>query len=101
MDAQDADPTSILNLSRELIGLRRRYPALKTGGMRMLEAAGSLLAFERGEGDEALLCVFNLGHSPEAWTAPEGWRLVEAVNLPDPTATSLPPLAGLLLARSA
>ena len=101
VDAQEADPTSILNLSRELIGLRRRYPALKTGGMRMLEAAGSLLAFERGEGDEALLCVFNLGHSPEAWTAPEGWRLVEAVNLPDPTATSLPPLAGLLLARSA
>ena len=101
VDAQDSDPASILNLSRALIGLRRRYPALKTGGMRMLEAAGSLLAFERGEGEEALMCVFNLGHSPEAWTAPEGWRLVEAVNLPDPTATSLPPLAGLLLGRSA
>jgi alpha-glucosidase len=100
VDVQDADPASILNLSRELIGLRHRYPALRTGGMHMYPVAGPVLSFERGEGDEALLCVFNLGHSPEAWTLPEGWRVVEAVNTPDPVSGTLPSLAGLLLARA-
>jgi len=100
VDVQDADPASILNLSRELIGLRHRYPALRTGGMHMYPVAGPVLSFERGEGDEALLCVFNLGHSAEAWTLPDGWRVVEAVNTPDPASGTLPSLAGLLLARA-
>ena len=99
VDVQNADPNSILNLSRELIGLRRRYAALRTGAMHMHEAAGSVLSFERGEGDDALLCVFNLGHSPEAWALPAGWRVVEAVNTPEPSAETLPSLAGLLLAK--
>ncbi|HEX8470660.1 MAG TPA: alpha-glucosidase, partial [Brevundimonas sp.] len=78
VDVQEADPASILSLSRELIGLRHRYAALRTGGMHMHPVAGSVLSFERGEGDDALLCVFNLGHSPESWTLPAGWRVVEA-----------------------
>ncbi|CAN5146141.1 alpha glucosidase [soil metagenome] len=100
VDVQNTDPTSILNLSRELIGLRHRYPALRTGGMHMRPTAGPVLSFERGEGDDALLCVFNLGHSPERWSLPSGWRVVEAINTPDPAAGTLPSLAGLLLARA-
>lgn len=100
VDVQDADPTSILNLSRELIGLRHRYAALRTGGMHMHPVAGSVLSFERGEGDEALLCVFNLGHSPESWALPAGWKVVEAVNVIDAGSGTLPSLAGLLLAKT-
>ncbi len=100
VDVQDADPASILNLSRELIGLRHRYAALRTGRMVMRQAAGPVLSFERGEGNDALLCVFNLGHSNEAWSIPAGWKVVEAVNTPEPSAGTLPSLGGLLLART-
>ncbi|CAN5304913.1 alpha glucosidase [soil metagenome] len=100
VDAEEADAGSILHLSRRLIALRGTYAALRTGEMRMRPAAGPVLSFERGSGDEALLCVFNLGHSSEPWSPPGGWRVVEAVNTDEASAATLPSLAGLLLARS-
>ena len=87
--------------SRRLIGLRRRFPVLRTGSMSMVTAKDGLLVFWRGEGSEGLLCVFNLGHDPIEWSPPMGWQVVEAVNAPDPAAGTLPPLAGLLLAQVA
>ena len=99
VDAQEADPASMLNLTRRLIALRRDHPALRTGGMTMTAAAEGLLTFQRDAGAEALLCVFNLGHAPIDWSIPEGWSVVEAVNTPDPASGALPPLTGLLLAK--
>ena len=99
VDAQEADPGSMLHLTRRMVGLRRRFLALRTGAMTMTSAS-DLLVFERGEGDVALLCVFNLGHHAVEWTAPEGWSVVEAVNVAGEAADTLPPLAGLLLARA-
>jgi alpha-glucosidase len=67
--------------------------------MTMLDSADDLLLFTRqGEG-ETLLCAFNLGHQPVGWTPPEGWRVVETVNCPDPHSGGLPPLAGRVLSR--
>ncbi len=99
VSAQQDDPASTLNLTRRLIALRRRFPALRTGAMAAHDSPDPLLVFERGENDEALLCVFNLGHQAADWSAPDGWRLVEAVNA-SPNQTALPPLAGLLFARA-
>ena len=67
--------------------------------MHLRQASGPVLSFERGDGDSAMLCVFNLGHSPEAWSLPAGWRVVEAVNVSDAGSGTLPSLAGLLLAK--
>jgi len=100
VDAQEADPTSMLHLTRRMVGLRRRFATLKTDGMVMLPAPPGLLVFQRGEGRDALLCVFNLGHDDVDWTAPEGWSVVEAVNVAADTTGALPSLAGLLLAKS-
>ena len=99
VDAQEADPASMLHLTRRVIALRRDHPVLRTGSMTMAPAAGDLLTFERGSGAEALRCIFNLGHAPAPWAHPEGWRVIEAVNAPEPTAGVLPLLAGLVLAR--
>jgi alpha-glucosidase len=96
VSGEEADPASPLHLSRRLICLRRLYPTLRTGGMTMREVGSSLLVFERGAGRDALLCVFNLGHAAEPWTAPEGWQVAETVNLSGAT-DNLPPLAGLLM----
>jgi len=99
VDAQEADPSSSLHLSRRLIALRRSHPVLRTGSMTMVTAKDGLLVFRRGEGAETLLCAFNLGHDPIDWPMPQGWAVVEAINAPDPASGILPPLAGLLLAQ--
>lgn len=99
VDLQEADPGSTLHLARRMVRLRARHGALRTGEMVMLDMPGDLVAFRRGSGPAQRLCVFNLGHAPQTWTAPDGWAVVEAVNVAvSPTPEILPPLAGLLLA---
>lgn len=58
---QEADATSMLNLYRRLIGLRRARPALSLGGYRPVVAHGDLLLFVRELGDERILVALNLG----------------------------------------
>lgn len=96
VDAQEADPNSMLNATRRLLALRRAHPALKTGAMTVL-ATDPLLVFSREGGGESLMAVFNLGHEPQVWTRPEGYILVEAVDSDD--ARTLPPLGGVLLRK--
>ncbi len=82
VDAQEADPTSILHAARRIIALRQAHPALRTGGLE-IESAGDLVVFrrfERAEGGERLLCVFNLGFEALDWSAPAGARRIAAVN---------------------
>ena len=90
VDRQEADADSVLHLTRRLIALRKPYPALRTGALRTVEAPAPLLAFERGEGEERLLCVFHLGEEEAEWRLPEGWEIVEQVGEP------LRPLSGLV-----
>jgi alpha-glucosidase len=88
----------MLNLTRRLVALRRQHPVLKTGMMRMQDS-GPLLQYLREADDEALMCVFNLGHSAVEWAMPSGWRIIESVNVVPGETAVLPPLAGLLLER--
>lgn len=69
---QERDPASPLNLTRRFLAWRRSHPALATGAIRFLEAAEPLLAFVRGEGEAAVLAVFNLSDAPAAWPLPAG-----------------------------
>jgi alpha-glucosidase len=62
-----ADPTSIYNLHRKLIGLRRSRPALTSGSYRGLasgESSGDLLLFLREAQNERLLVALNFGAAP-------------------------------------
>ena len=69
---QDADPASVLNAVRRLLHWRQTQPALKDGSIRFLDAPEPVLAFLRGDGDDALLVVFNLSAGAVAWTVPAG-----------------------------
>jgi len=82
VDTQQQDPGSQLNVTRRLLALRNRSPALRTGALRWLDAPGSLLAFERSTPQQRLLCVFNLGAAPASWQPPAGeiWRILDAVG---------------------
>lgn len=84
-----------------MIGLRHAHPALRLGGLDLVEAPHDLLVFERferGADGERLLCVFNLSHAGIDWTPPVGARRIEAVNWTEADGSSLKPLAGLLFA---
>ena len=82
VDRQEADESSMLHLTRACIALRKAHPALAVGELTLVAATDTLLAFERREGDETLLCVFNLGPEPVTWSPaqPDGWRVVAHVN---------------------
>ena len=82
---QARDPHSMLAQTRAALALRRENPALLAGDIRILEAAGSLLAFERcGDGQRAL-CVFNIGPTPIVWrpAEPAAWRTLSVTNAVD------------------
>ena len=99
VDRQAREPSSMLHATRRLVAFRQAHPALRLGDMTLLDTPDDdLLVFERVHGGQRLVCVFNLGHRPAAWTAPPGLRIVESVNLDGAAAGTLPPMAGLVLA---
>ncbi len=61
VEAQRQDPDSTLLLVRDLIGLRRQAPDLRTGAYRTLEAPARVWAYARGDGFAVAL---NLGEAP-------------------------------------
>ena len=64
--------TSLLQLYRRLIALRRKYRALRAGSYRAVIAAGELLLFVRECEDERLLVALNLGDEPTSVSFPGG-----------------------------
>jgi alpha-glucosidase len=81
VDAQDRGPDSTLSMTRRFIALRQRHPALRYGGMRLIETSASVLLFERSFAAERILCVFNLGHTEARLQPPTGsWRVIESIG---------------------
>ncbi len=101
VDRQEQDDSSLLNLTRRLIALRRAEPALRLGTLRFLDAPTPLLAFERAHGDEVLTCVFNLGQETIVWTPPGEIVPLDSVNTGAADAAVHPPLSGRIGRRRA
>jgi alpha-glucosidase len=82
VDLQDADPDSLLELTRHLIAFRQSHQALLVGDLRVIEASQSLLVFERHSGGDHFLCVFNFGEEDVDWAPPRAdpWRVLESVG---------------------
>ena len=58
--AQQENPNSSFNLTQRLMGLRRAYPALRRGSLRIFFRADTgVFAFERRLGDERILVYLN------------------------------------------
>ena len=67
VEAQDADPRSLLNLHRRLIHLRAANEALGTGELVPLTASSdAVAAYIRRAGDRVVLVVANVGATPLA-----------------------------------
>ncbi len=67
VEAQLRSSSSLLQWTRRLIAMRRRYRAFGRGTLAFLEPGNrKVLAFLREYENEALLCVANLSHVPQA-----------------------------------
>ena len=64
VEVEEGDRTSILNLYRRLIALRRMHPTLVGGELRSLTNLGDLLSYERATEHKRLVIFLNFGHSP-------------------------------------
>ncbi|PAX09757.1 alpha-amylase family glycosyl hydrolase [Sphingomonas lenta] len=82
VDRQEADPRSLLHLTRRLVALRHAHAALLWGDLHVVEATDTMLVVERVADHQTMLCAFNLSAEPAAWAPaqPARWRAVEAVN---------------------
>ncbi len=66
VEAQRADPGSMLNRLRAMLRVRKAHPAFGRGAIRFLEPANrAVLAYLRSYGDETLLIVQNLSAEPQ------------------------------------
>jgi maltose alpha-D-glucosyltransferase/alpha-amylase len=71
VEAQSADPHSLLNWTRRMLAVRRRFSALGRGSFRLLYPGNrKILAFLRefrdGDVEETILCVSNLSRTAQA-----------------------------------
>ncbi len=61
VDIQEKDPKSVLNITRQILKMRRDNPALVNGDIEIVQKSDDLLAFTRSWENQKVLCVFNLG----------------------------------------
>jgi glycosidase len=82
-----ADPASIFNAYKLLLGLRRRVKSLIYGDFTSLAESGDVLAYRRGawEGAPAVNVVLNWSSSPQQWpiAPPNGAPLFTNYGKPD------------------
>ncbi|MGB3930775.1 MAG: alpha-amylase family glycosyl hydrolase, partial [Sphingobium sp.] len=69
VDAQEADPNSLLHHTRAMLALRKANPALKYGSLDVLVADEQRLLFRRQANGQSLLCLFNLSAQAAQWPA--------------------------------
>jgi alpha-glucosidase len=74
--AARADPASMLSLHRDLLRLRRAHSALSVGALRLIEAEGDVLAYERSHESERIVVALNLGSEPHRIDLPAGRLLL-------------------------
>ena len=64
VNKQQGDPNSLLEHYRRFLAFRRDHPALAKGDIEFLAVEGDAIAFARREGNEQIVCAFNLGSTP-------------------------------------
>jgi maltose alpha-D-glucosyltransferase/alpha-amylase len=73
VEAEDADPESMLTFYRALLAFRRGHPVWGTGEMKMVTLDNQgILAFVRRDGEEAYLITANMTEDEQEGSAPAG-----------------------------
>ena len=95
VEAQQRDTHSLLNWTRRMLAVRRRYLALGRGTLRLLYPGNRrILAYLRESEGETLLCVANLSRTLQAVELDLG-EFEEAVPVDTVGGTAFPPIGKL------
>ncbi|HEY5106101.1 MAG TPA: alpha-amylase family glycosyl hydrolase [Caulobacteraceae bacterium] len=78
---QEHDPGSMLAFTKWLVGLRRSLPALQRGAAGVVTAPPGVLAFQRQEAGERLLCVFELAGRATRFEGPADATVVASFGI--------------------
>jgi alpha-glucosidase len=86
VEAEKADPHSVLTLHRRLLALRRERPELAVGAWHDVPSPDGTLAYRRTDGDREVLIVANLTNEAIGLPLPApvhgtGWRIVLSSGL--------------------
>ena len=77
MEAQEKDPTSLLQHYRKAIALRKAHGALTKGAHSDLSVNGTVLSFQRSLEGQTIFCAFNMSAHTASVRLPEGtWKTV-------------------------
>jgi alpha-glucosidase len=87
VDTQDGIEGSVLEFYRAMLRFRKEHRCLAKGTIRLVDAVEGVLAFVRGDDEEELLCVFNMGEAPVEFDVPEG---MDPQTLDAPGVTAAP-----------
>jgi alpha-glucosidase len=98
VEAQAADPDSVLSLHRDLLTLRRDHPALSRGDYESIEVHGDMLEIVRvAEGDRVLVAI-NFGKAAADAAVPAGGTPLWPANGRASEDGRLPPLSAIVVA---
>ena len=107
VEAEEADPDSILHYYRELVKLRKAYPIIAEGGIRFLETGNErVLAYERSLNGQRLRVLCSFSRDTETIPAEADWSagrvLIGTAPAERPASGSmtLPPFAAFALLLS-
>jgi alpha-glucosidase len=75
VEAERADPTSVLHLYRRTLSARRASPALHLGTWRPLESSEGVLAYERRLDDDRRIVIVNFSREEKAVSVPGDWTV--------------------------
>ncbi|GAB5378499.1 MAG: alpha-glucosidase family protein [Acuticoccus sp.] len=81
VDRQEVDEGSPLNRARAFIHWRSEQPALRLGTIAFVDSPPDVLAFTRIDGEEGLLCAFNLSPRPVHFAPKESCRALKVPGL--------------------
>ncbi len=65
-NTQEGQSASLLEHYRRMLAFRAQHPALVRGSIDFIDTEGDVVAFMRSEGNERILCAFNLGSGEES-----------------------------------
>ena len=96
VEAQEADPHSLLAHTRAMLALRKAHPALHHGAVTLCDVRGDMLVLERRADAETVRAFFNFGSENLALGGDEAAGTVLA-SINGATAETLPPFAALVV----
>jgi len=73
VDAQNQDPSSLLNTWRRLLHWRKNQPAVMQGDCEILDTEEPIFAFIREAPQQRLLCIFNLSPDTAHFDLHDDW----------------------------